>query len=116
MRTLLRKNLAAHKQKNFLTSIIYALTLGVIIFLLVSASLEIETITSKDKITSADLYLESTMNIGANYTDPVLFKYKSHQAAAVYVKIAMGMRVPNSELGHKMLSLEGENEIPYIPF
>ena len=45
MRALLRKNLAAHKQKNFLTSIIYALTLGVIIFLLVTASLQIQSIT-----------------------------------------------------------------------
>ena len=25
------------------------------------------------------------------------------------------MRVPNSERGHKMLSQEGENEIPQIP-
>ena len=41
IRALLRKNLGAHKQRNFLTSIIYALTLGCIIFLLVTASLEI---------------------------------------------------------------------------
>ena len=26
------------------------------------------------------------------------------------------MWVPNSERGHKMPSLEGENEIPHIPF
>lgn len=39
MRTLLKKNLSAHKQRNYLTSIIYALTLGCIIFLLVSANL-----------------------------------------------------------------------------
>ena len=31
-------------------------------------------------------------------------------------KIVMGMWVPNSESGHKMWSLEGENEIPQIPF
>ena len=30
-------------------------------------------------------------------------------------KIVMGMWVPNSESGHKMWSLEGENEIPQIP-
>ena len=30
-------------------------------------------------------------------------------------KIATEMWVPNSERGHKMLSLEGENEIPHIP-
>ena len=40
-RTLLKKNLASHKSRNFLTSIIYSLTLGCIIFLLVTASLQI---------------------------------------------------------------------------
>ena len=39
MKALLRKNLHAHKPRNFLTSIIYSLTLGCIIFLLVTASL-----------------------------------------------------------------------------
>ena len=41
MVALLRKNLSAHKKRNFLTSIIYALTLGCIIFLLVTANLQI---------------------------------------------------------------------------
>ena len=40
-RTILLKNLASHKHRNYLTSIIYALTLGCIIFLLVTASLQI---------------------------------------------------------------------------
>ena len=31
-------------------------------------------------------------------------------------KIAPGLWVPNSERGHKMQSLEGENEIPHIAF
>ena len=44
MRILLRKNLASHKPRNFLTSIIYSLTLGCIIFLLVTASLQIQSI------------------------------------------------------------------------
>lgn len=39
MRTLLRKNLVLHRDKNYLTSLIYALTLGCVIFLLVGASL-----------------------------------------------------------------------------
>ena len=39
MRRLLGKNLAAHKARNKLTSIIYALTLGCIIFLLVAVEL-----------------------------------------------------------------------------
>ena len=50
MRALLRKNLGAHKQRNYLTSIIYALTLGCIIFLLVTASLEIQTISAANEI------------------------------------------------------------------
>ena len=41
MRILLSKNLAVHKSRNKLTSIIYALTLGCIIFLLVAANLQI---------------------------------------------------------------------------
>ena len=40
-RQLILKNLASHKPRNFLTSIIYSLTLGCIIFLLVTASLQI---------------------------------------------------------------------------
>ena len=46
MRTLLWKNLGAHKQRNYLTSIIYALTLGCIIFLLVTANLEVQSISA----------------------------------------------------------------------
>ena len=76
MRALLRKNLAAHKQTNFLTSIIYALTLGCIIFLLVTASLEVESISSAKTLTSCDIMLDSTMNINATLTDPILRLYK----------------------------------------
>lgn len=39
MKALLKKNMLAHKRKNQLTAIIYALTLGCIIFLLTSANL-----------------------------------------------------------------------------
>ena len=39
MRTLLKKNLIAHKHTNKLTSIIYALTLGCVIFLCVALNL-----------------------------------------------------------------------------
>lgn len=44
IKALLRKNMVSHKKKNQLTAIIYALTLGCIIFLLTSANLQIETI------------------------------------------------------------------------
>jgi len=39
MRTLVKKNLIAHKKTNKLTSVIYALTLGCIIFLIEAANL-----------------------------------------------------------------------------
>ena len=44
MRALLKKNLVAHKQTNKLTSIIYALTLGCVIFLCVALNLVINSV------------------------------------------------------------------------
>ena len=58
MNTVLKKNMGAHKQKNRLTSIIYALTLGCIIFLLTSANLQISTINQISTITNADIIIE----------------------------------------------------------
>ena len=43
MRALIKKNLVAHKHTNKLTSIIYALTLGCVIFLCVALNLVIKT-------------------------------------------------------------------------
>ena len=57
MINLLRKNLAAHKKKNFLTSLIYSLTLGCIIFLMVTASLQIQTINEKKTVGVGDLLI-----------------------------------------------------------
>jgi len=42
---LIRKNLVAHKHRNNLTALNYALTLGSTIFLIVAANLQIEEIT-----------------------------------------------------------------------
>ena len=44
MRALLRKNLVAHKHTNKLTSIIYALTLGCVIFLCVALNLVLNSV------------------------------------------------------------------------
>ena len=74
MRTLLRKNLGAHKQRNYLTSIIYALTLGCIIFLLVTANLEIQSIAATSEIANADIYVTSGKGaaLEPGKIDPVL--------------------------------------------
>ena len=93
MKTLLRKNMIAHRKKNQLTAIIYALTLGCIIFLLTSANLQIETINQIDTIENADIIIkgkkgdvselttdgnEEEKEVGiltASMVDPVISKY-----------------------------------------
>ena len=55
MRAVLKKNLIAHKRKNRLTAIIYALSLGCIIFLLTSANLQINLIVSTTSLAGSDI-------------------------------------------------------------
>lgn len=81
MRSLLKKNLMAHKNTNKLTSIIYALTLGCVIFLVVSLNLVLESITSLDweqgtdiKMYAGDWWINSK-KMNATEFDPVLRKY-----------------------------------------
>ncbi len=79
MRVLLRKNLMAHRRNNQLTSIIYALTLGTIIFLIVAARLELQIISAASLVPGVDVqvggdgvyydYLNGTL------CDPVLVQY-----------------------------------------
>jgi hypothetical protein len=87
IRVLLRKNLSSHKHRNYLTSLIYSLSLGVIIFLLVSASLQIQTIATLDVITGPDIYCNEDMLIIANKTDPVLLKYKDYIKDFAYMSM-----------------------------
>lgn len=58
MLELLKKNLMAHRSRNKLTSIIYSLTLGCIIFLLVTATLEINEITALNTLADADIVVK----------------------------------------------------------
>ena len=60
MRILLGKNLAMHKSRNKLTSIIYALTLGCIIFLLVAAELQVQQNQTLNAVKDADITITST--------------------------------------------------------
>ena len=55
MKTLLKKNLIAHKRTNQLTSVIYALSLGCVIFLIVAATLQIAEINSLTATPGIDL-------------------------------------------------------------
>jgi len=45
MKLMILKNLIAHRESNKLTAIIYSLTLGSIIFVVVAANLQIQTLT-----------------------------------------------------------------------
>jgi len=82
IRALLLKNLASHKQRNFMTSIIYSLSLGIIIFLLVSANLQIQAISAKTTIQDADVYLK---DVRANQTDWILLQYQDSIKDFAYV-------------------------------
>ena len=76
MRALLKKNLMAHKQTNKLTSIIYALTLGTVVFLCVALNLLIGFVDNAGVVApDADLYLYMNYYFYAETTDPVLQKW-----------------------------------------
>ena len=57
-RKILAKNIVAHRQRNQLTANIYALTLGCIIFLIVSANLQVQSISSLFSIGGADIVVD----------------------------------------------------------
>ena len=89
MKILIQKNQTAHKKKNKLTSIIYALTLGCIIFLLTSANLQVETISQFSLDGDADIIIYghdvtvdeaedelTTSDLKASQVDAVLYQYK----------------------------------------
>lgn len=83
MRALLKKNLMAHKQTNKLTSIIYALTLGCVIFLCVSLNLLLKSVQSYGVMPDSDItvYVDKYTGESADLTllasmiDPTLEQY-----------------------------------------
>ena len=63
MKILLSKNLTAHKARNKLTSIVYALTLGCMIFLMVAVQLQVQLLSgSTETSTEADIVLCKIIN------------------------------------------------------
>ena len=77
MRTLIKKNLVAHKNTNKLTSVIYALTLGCVIFLCVALNLVLKSTESftgssgNYTLKEADIAMFSWSNLGFHMTPPV---------------------------------------------
>ena len=88
MRSILAKNVIAHRSRNRLTSNIYALTLGCIIFLIVSANLQIESISQLTSMGEADIVISTPFSaetckrpivtIYAGTVDSVIKKYSDN--------------------------------------
>lgn len=82
---VLKKNMSSHKARNKLTTIIYSLSLGSIVFLLVASDLQIQTITLLNTFQNTDIVVSgpdfAKTQIGepnfllANYIDDTLIKY-----------------------------------------
>lgn len=99
IRLLVRKNLIAHRSKNKMSSVIYSVTLGAIIFLVVSSTLTLQQISAaSNKFTEVDIYLKGATKetddpndlltgqyLFANQTDPILLEYKDRIESFAYV-------------------------------
>lgn len=77
IKLLVKKNLVAHRESNKLTSIIYSLTLGSIIFVVVAANLQIKEIANYGSTGDMDLSVKANWpnNMTANIVDPVIAEY-----------------------------------------
>ena len=62
MKILLRKNLMLHRKRNKLTSLIYSVTLGAVIFLITSASLTLKSITNTNTFFEADIWIAGNLS------------------------------------------------------
>lgn len=77
MKILILKNLSAHRESNRLTSIIYSLTLGCIIFVIVASNLQISLFTSTTQYGMIDMTIGAgNENLLISHIDPILKEYE----------------------------------------
>ena len=74
MRIVLAKNLVTHKKKNRLTAVIYALSLGSLIFLLTSANLQISFIVGTVTLADADINVEDESGVNLQDSNEKTFQ------------------------------------------
>jgi hypothetical protein len=82
MTDLILKNLVAHKERNQLTSIIYSLTLGSMIFLVVSANLTLGLVENTEAYSNAAIvvagpsspFIKEIVYVNPAELDPILIK------------------------------------------
>jgi len=74
---MIMKNLVAHRESNKLTSIIYSLTLGCIIFVVVAANLQIKELSQYGGNENLDLSVRALPGniMTASQIDPVIASY-----------------------------------------
>lgn len=82
MKLMILKNLIAHRESNKLTAIIFSLTLGSIIFVVVAANLQIQTLTGTTSWGQIQFSVNPNTNSGDSTTimspliiDPILQQY-----------------------------------------
>ena len=91
-RVVLIKNLSSHKASNKLTSIIYALALGCIIFLLVAADLQVQQLAALTTIPNSDITISKDIKWKVSFPelcDPVLIKHKDSIKSFAYTSHKM---------------------------
>ena len=108
LKTLLAKNIIAHRSRNRLTSNIYALTLGCIIFLIVSANLQVESVTQLTSFGGADIVISIPVDsdgtsvngplLTASMVDPILEKHATLLKDFAYVTKPLKEELPGEDV------------------
>lgn len=81
MKQLVLKNLVAHKERNKLTALVYALTLGVVIFIVVLLNLNYEIFRMVHECTDATFFIRGSIKGYPPALDPwiitpIMMKHK----------------------------------------
>lgn len=105
MKLMVNKNLTAHRMRNKMTSIIYSIALGFIIFLIVSYNLQLKSIQLNQlNRKGAYLWIQSDNNEMINVTqmDPVLKENKDIIKSFTFASFNMG-RTKNANISYTSL-------------
>jgi len=103
---MIRKNLVAHKERNKLTSIIYSLTLGAMIFLVVCANLTVTIMDFQNGYSNSSIVLESRHGLqgqkaGNIYIDPaiclpIILKHEAEIESFGYISMKVNAAINNT--------------------
>lgn len=100
MRLLVLKNLTAHKMRNKMTSIIFSLALGFIVFLIVSYNLQITSSSLLNLMSRGSYLVLSTNAVGVidpQMFDPILSRHMDTIKSFSYVASQLS-RLPSANI------------------